>query len=353
MRLFSSLLLLHALLALPGTAAAAAETTPPGVDPLWLRYPEVVDRAKLLAYREVLGGGVKVSAASAPGSAALEQLHAAVSELQIGLSGLLGQPVSAHCCAPADGASGAAALAGGTLAVNIGNTTAAEHALGSEGFRISRSPAGQYTLSAASPSGALYGAFRLLGYLQRAEPLPEVFTSVPAMKLRVFDLWDELDGAITRGFAGKSLVWPFALFDDARPPPRDLLYLAACNATDPHQKWQGATLTAAGAGKPSTVRNVGTGTCLGTLVTDPTHGGGPCTGAAAAQFLYNAVSENPTRLVKSFLIRQALLVCSDRLGPLAFAEQLHCCDCSALGRKQRPRGGGRLPGPQRRHRPGH
>ena len=207
MRLFSSLLL--QLPALPGTAAAA-ETTPPGVDPLWLRYPEVVDRAKLLAYREVLGGGVKVSAASAPGSAALEQLHAAVSELQIGLSGLLGQPVSAHCCAPADGASGAAALAGGTLAVNIGNTTAAEHVLGSEGFRISRSPAGQYTLSAASPSGALYGAFRLLGYLQRGEPLPENHMSVPAMKLRVFDLWDELDGAITRGFAGNSLIWPFA-----------------------------------------------------------------------------------------------------------------------------------------------
>ena len=38
------------------------------------------------------------------------------------------------------------------------------------------------------------------------EPLPEDLTSVPAMKLRVFDLWDELDGSITRGFAGRSLA---------------------------------------------------------------------------------------------------------------------------------------------------
>jgi hypothetical protein len=84
----------------------------------------------------------------------------------------------------------------------------------------------------------------------------------------------------------RSLVWPFALFDDARPPPRDRLYLTACNASDPHQQWEGATLTAAGAGKPSTVRNVGAGSCLGTLVGDPTQAG-PCAGATAAQFVYN------------------------------------------------------------------
>ena len=42
-----------------------------------------------------------------------------------------------------------------------------------------------------------------------------------------------------------------------------------------------------GAGKPSTVRNAATGTCLGTLIGDPTHAG-PCTSATAAQFVYNA-----------------------------------------------------------------
>ena len=62
---------------------------------------------------------------------------------------------------------------------------------------------------------------------------PPELTSSPAMELRVFDLWDELDGRITRGFAGKSLVWPFALYADDRPPPIAQLYLAACNASDP------------------------------------------------------------------------------------------------------------------------
>ena len=199
------MLMLLLLLALPATSAAE----PPGVDPLWLRYPLVADRAKLLAYRAALGGRVRVSASPAPaaGSAALEQLRSTASELEAGLSGLLGQPIAAHCCAAASNV--ASALAG-TLAVTVGNTTAAEQALGHEGWGITRSPEGQYTLSAASPSGALYGAFRLLGYLQRGEPLPENHMSVPAMKLRVFDLWDELDGAITRGFAGNSLIWPFA-----------------------------------------------------------------------------------------------------------------------------------------------
>ena len=50
-----------------------------------------------------------------------------------------------------------------------------------------------------------------------------------------------------------------------------LLYLAKCNASDPFQQWEGATLSAAasaatGKGKPSTIKNVGTATCLATLI---------------------------------------------------------------------------------------
>lgn len=270
--------------------AVAAEDPPESVDPLWLRYPQVAHRGRLLSYREALGGGVAVAAEGpAPSGAALAQLQTAAAELELGLSGLLGHRVPVSCCAAAavrdqDGGAGAA---GGRLLVSVGNTSAADRALGLEGFRISRSPpSGQVTLRAASPSGVIYGAFRLLSYLQRGEPLPTSFTSVPAMKLRVFDLWDELDGAVTRGFAGRSLIWPFALFEDARPPPRQLLYLAKCNSSDPYQRWEGGTLTEAGSGKPSTIRNLGTGTCLGTLVGDPVTADTCEEGAAL--FLYNS-----------------------------------------------------------------
>eukprot|EP01052_Picozoa_sp_SAG31_P068660 SAG31_NODE_27468_length_425_cov_1.426380_1_plen_108_part_01 len=104
---------------------------------------------------------------------------------------MLGQHVPASCCAAEVGGEGGREGVG-RLLVSIDNTSSAHKALGSEGFHIGRSPNGQVTLRAASSSGVLYGAFRLLSYLQRMEPLPTNFTSVPAMKLRVFDLWDEL-----------------------------------------------------------------------------------------------------------------------------------------------------------------
>lgn len=71
-------------------------------------------------------------------------------------------------------------------------------ALGEEGFDISTraasppasgpSPTGSQNLtvlSAATPSGALYGAFRLLSYLQRGLDVPVVpVQSIPQMSLR-------------------------------------------------------------------------------------------------------------------------------------------------------------------------
>ena len=280
---------MSALVAL--TMVGAAATTMASPDELWLRYPKVADRSRLNAYRALLGGGAKVCAEPPPavGSAALAQLHSVASELETGLSGLLGEAIPVACCGSVESPSDALleGVPPGMLRVIIGNSSASDAALGREGFAIGRSSSGGATLRAATPSGALYGAFRLLGYLQRGEELPPELTSSPAMELRVFDLWDELDGRITRGFAGKSLVWPFALYADDRPPPIAQLYLAACNASDPHQRWEGATLSASGAGKPSVVRNVGTGSCLATAVSDPVTAGA-CAGPHSAQFLYNA-----------------------------------------------------------------
>ena len=86
---------------------------------------------------------------------------------------------------------------------------------------------------------------------------------MPRTRLRHWDLWDELDGSVTRGYAGRSLFWPMALFEDAAPPPMDQVYLAKCDASDPRQRWSGATLEA-GASGPSPIANEATGGCLTT-----------------------------------------------------------------------------------------
>ncbi|EGB04646.1 hypothetical protein AURANDRAFT_10378, partial [Aureococcus anophagefferens] len=78
-------------------------------------------------------------------------------------------------------------------------------------------------------SGAWYGAFKLLSYVQRRLPLPERDASAPAMELRAWNLWDTLSGVVERGNAGNSLVWPYALYDDDKPPHPAQLYSSGVN----------------------------------------------------------------------------------------------------------------------------
>ena len=47
-----------------------------------------------------------------------------------------------------------------------------------------------------------------------------------------------LDGSVTRGYAGRSLLWPHALYRDNVELPANKLFLTACNASDPHQQWE-------------------------------------------------------------------------------------------------------------------
>jgi alpha-glucuronidase len=81
--------------------------------------------------------------------------------------------------------------------------------LGAEGFRIrSVKVAGRSVTVIASSSevGALYGAFYFLRLMQTLQPLGNLNVSQsPRLQLRVLNHWDNLDGTIERGYAGKSL----------------------------------------------------------------------------------------------------------------------------------------------------
>lgn len=61
-----------------------------------------------------------------------------------------------------------------------------------------------YTLTASDPAGILYGAFDMTRRLP--DGLPSHYQDAPAVPLRILNHWDNLDGTIERGYAGKS-IW--------------------------------------------------------------------------------------------------------------------------------------------------
>jgi alpha-glucuronidase len=81
--------------------------------------------------------------------------------------------------------------------------------LGQEGFRIRSIKSGSRSVIVIASNGevgALYGAFHFLRLVQTLQPIDNLDVSQkPRLQLRVLNHWDNLDGSIERGYAGKSL----------------------------------------------------------------------------------------------------------------------------------------------------
>jgi alpha-glucuronidase len=59
-----------------------------------------------------------------------------------------------------------------------------------------------------SDRGALYGTFHLIRLMQMREPINELhIVETPANGLRMINQWDNMDGSIERGYAGKSIFY--------------------------------------------------------------------------------------------------------------------------------------------------
>jgi alpha-glucuronidase len=129
---------------------------------------------------------------------------AAASELKRGLSGLLARPIDLRSKIDRDGAI-LLALAGSSalkpLKLRLRD-------LGNEGFLIRSEHVGGHAvtvITANDERGLLYGAFALLRQVQTHRPLGRLLSDRPALPLRLLDHWDNLDGFIERGYAGRSL----------------------------------------------------------------------------------------------------------------------------------------------------
>jgi alpha-glucuronidase len=182
---------------------------------LWLRYDRLPDRA-LVAYRP------RIASVVAPGSSAT--LDAIRTELVAGCSGLLGQPTPVAPDIDRDGALVVGTPRSSPIIAGLGWSRQLTE-LGPQGFRIRSLRLGGHLVNVIASDGelgALYGAFHFLRLVQTLQPVDDLDVSQrPRLQLRVLNHWDNLDGSIERGYAGRSLCDWKALPETPGPRLRD------------------------------------------------------------------------------------------------------------------------------------
>ena len=84
-----------------------------------------------------------------------------------------------------------------TIVLTIKN----DKAIKKDGFKLS--PTG---IQANTEIGILYGVYQLLRQQQTGQPVQEMIFN-PSYEVRTLDHWDNPDGSIERGYAGRSIFW--------------------------------------------------------------------------------------------------------------------------------------------------
>ena len=183
--------------AYPAPTAALPDET--GAN-LWLRYPEVNLPSRLAEYRAGITGIVKA------GSSAT--LQAAQAELVKGLGGLLGSGRARRGRPCGRGAVVLGTPASSTI-VSALPLVSRLPAVGAEGYLVEAAEVGgngALVVAGNSDVGVLRGTFALLRHLQRHRTLQGLaLTGAPKIKRRLLNHWDNLDGSVERGYAGRSL----------------------------------------------------------------------------------------------------------------------------------------------------
>jgi alpha-glucuronidase len=166
---------------------------------LWLRY-DPLPQAMIAAYRPRVASVVVTGT-----SGTLEAIR---SELVNGCSGLLGRSIPALGEIDRTGAIVVGTPRSSRLIASLGWDGSLAQ-LGPEGFRIRSVRIGAHSvivIASAGEKGVLYGAFHFLRLLQTLQPINHLDVSEkPRLQLRILDHWDNLDGSIERGYAGRSL----------------------------------------------------------------------------------------------------------------------------------------------------
>jgi alpha-glucuronidase len=166
---------------------------------LWLRYDSLPERS-VSTYRP------RVTSIVVTGSTAT--FDAIRSELATGCAGLLGRAVPIASEVRQQGAVIVGTPKSSSLIAGLGwNSQLAR--LGPEGFRIRSIRVGGHLVTVIASDGepgALYGSFHFLRLIQTLQPIDHLnVNEKPRVQLRMLNHWDNLDGSVERGYAGRSL----------------------------------------------------------------------------------------------------------------------------------------------------
>jgi alpha-glucuronidase len=166
---------------------------------LWLRY-DALPKQMIEVYKP------RVTSVVVEGNSLT--LDLVRKELLEGCTGLLGKAIPAAETVNQDGAIIAGTPRSSPLIASL-KWEKQLMALGAEGFQIRTVRLGNRSvivIAANGEVGALYGAFHFLRLLQTLQPLDNLnISQKPRLQLRLLNHWDNLDGSIERGYAGKSL----------------------------------------------------------------------------------------------------------------------------------------------------
>ncbi len=186
---------------------------------LWLRYAPPGDVAG--RYRRVVRE-IRVDGTSATCGILRDELRSAAARM-------LGSPVPLHENGLQDGAVMAGTPTGSALVRDL-NWSADLSAAGDEGFviRSTRVAGHPVTVIASNREiGALYGAFHFLRLMQTGQRIDRLnIAERPALQLRLMNHWDNPNGTIERGYAGRS-IWQWNELPDTLSP-RYADYARAC-----------------------------------------------------------------------------------------------------------------------------
>lgn len=174
---------------------------------VWLQYQKA-DSVQLAELEQT------VQAVYAPGGQAVVQN--ARQELQRAMRSITGRDVPQTKNSEAEG----------TLLVGQMNDLSAQlpdglneklEVLGPEGFVIQSLEGKRTLITSAGEHGVLYGIFHFLRLVQTGHSIKGLsIEQNPDFQLRLLNHWDNMDGSIERGYAGRSL-WPFAKWNGELP----------------------------------------------------------------------------------------------------------------------------------------
>ncbi len=186
---------------------------------LWLRYEPPGDAAK--SYRRIVRQ-IRVDGTSATSDVIRDELRMATSLM-------LTATIQRRDTGLAEGLVIVGTPASSAFVRDL-NWAAELRGIGDEGFiirsvRVENTPV--TVIAANTDSGALYGSFHFLRLMQTGQPIERLdIVEKPLLQLRLLNHWDNPNGTIERGYAGRSL-WQWNELPD-KISPRYADYARAC-----------------------------------------------------------------------------------------------------------------------------